>query len=147
MTKQSLLMTTAAALVAAMPAFAQTNTTNEMSTGAQVETSTDVEANAETGASGETTANAETAMSGTTATAAAELNLRAGPGPDMEIIDVIPADGEVTVEGCLESANWCRVTLDGTTGWAYGDISLCRWPKLPSRSCSMRIAANSKSRP
>ncbi|GAD56874.1 DUF1236 domain-containing protein [Limimaricola cinnabarinus] len=131
MTKQSLLMTTAAALVAAMPAFAQTNTTNETSTGAQVETSTDVEANAETGASGETTANAETAMSGTTATAAAELNLRAGPGPDMEIIDVIPADGEVTVEGCLESANWCRVTLDGTTGWAYGDYLTVQMAEAP----------------
>ncbi|MCZ4259877.1 DUF1236 domain-containing protein [Limimaricola sp. G21655-S1] len=100
MTKQSLLMTTAAALVAAMPAFAQTATTETTA---------------------ETTANAETAMAGTMATAATELNLRAGPGPDMEIIDVIPADGEVTVEGCLEEANWCRVTLDGTTGWAYGD--------------------------
>jgi uncharacterized protein YraI len=100
MTKQSLLMTTAAALVAAMPAFAQTATTETTA---------------------ETTANAETAMAGTTATAATELNLRAGPGPEMEIVDVIPADGEVTVEGCLEEANWCRVTLDGTTGWAYGD--------------------------
>lgn len=100
MTKQSLLMTTAAALVAAMPAFAQTATTETTA---------------------ETTANAETAMAGTTATAATELNLRAGPGPEMEIVDVIPTDGEVTVEGCLEEANWCRVTLDGTTGWAYGD--------------------------
>lgn len=110
MTKQSLLMTTAAALVAAMPAFAQTATT---------ETST------------ETTASAETAQAGTTAHAATELNLRAGPGPDMEIIDVIPADGEVMVEGCLESANWCKVTLNGTTGWAYGDYLTVKMAEAP----------------
>ncbi|MGR3465379.1 DUF1236 domain-containing protein [Limimaricola sp.] len=110
MTKQSLLMTTAAALVAAMPAFAQTATTETTA---------------------ETTASAETAMSGTAATAATELNLRAGPGPDMEIVDVIPADGEVTVEGCLEESNWCRVTLDGTTGWAYGDYLTVKMAEAP----------------
>ncbi|SDE94062.1 DUF1236 domain-containing protein [Limimaricola pyoseonensis] len=98
MLKSKLLMTSAAAILAAAPVLAQTATTTT-----------------------EATANAETAVAGTTAMAATELNLRAGPGPDMEIIDVIPADGEVTVEGCLESANWCQVTLNGTTGWAYGD--------------------------
>ena len=55
------------------------------------------------------------------ATATTDLNLRAGPGPNYEIVDVIAGDDTVTVSGCLEAANWCEVTYDGTTGWAYGD--------------------------
>ena len=135
MTKQSLLMTTAAALVAAMPAFAQTSTTvqTDIDTGAAV--STEAEATAPTDASTDAaagmTASSSTATSGTTAIAATELNLRAGPGPEMEIIDVIPADGEVTVEGCLDASNWCEVSLDGTTGWAYGDYLTVQTAEAP----------------
>lgn len=55
------------------------------------------------------------------ATAATDLNLRAGPGGDQQVVGVIPSGGEVTVDGCLEAANWCQVTFDGTQGWAYGD--------------------------
>ena len=55
------------------------------------------------------------------ATAATDLNLRAGPAPTAEIISVIPADGAVKVEGCLDTSSWCRVDFDGTQGWAYGD--------------------------
>jgi hypothetical protein len=33
---------------------------------------------------------------------------------------VIPANGEVMVEGCLETANWCQVNFQGTQGWAHG---------------------------
>jgi len=55
------------------------------------------------------------------ATAATDLNLRAGPGPEQEIVGLIPAGGAVTVEGCMDTANWCRVDHEGTLGWAYGD--------------------------
>ncbi|EAR49566.1 hypothetical protein OG2516_13801 [Oceanicola granulosus HTCC2516] len=48
-----------------------------------------------------------------------DLNIRSGPGPDFEVVGVIPEDGNVTVEGCLENGNWCEVTYDGTTGWSY----------------------------
>ncbi|MBV0912515.1 DUF1236 domain-containing protein [Rhodobacteraceae bacterium ASV31] len=57
----------------------------------------------------------------TTTTAWTDLNLRAGPGPQFEIIGVIPANGEVTVEGCLETASWCKVNHVGMDGWASGD--------------------------
>ncbi|MFN3823732.1 MAG: DUF1236 domain-containing protein [Pseudorhodobacter sp.] len=50
-----------------------------------------------------------------------DLNLRSGPGPQFEIISVIPANGEVIVEGCLDAASWCKVTHDGMAGWASGD--------------------------
>jgi len=57
----------------------------------------------------------------TMATAATDLNLRAGPGPTYEILSVIPATQNVTVEGCLEASNWCRVSYDAFHGWASGD--------------------------
>jgi hypothetical protein len=63
---------------------------------------------------------ASTAFAQTTATATTDLNLRSGPGPTHEILGVIPADGSVTVDGCVGEAEWCRVTHDGTEGWAFG---------------------------
>lgn len=57
----------------------------------------------------------------TNASAWTDLNLRTGPGPQFEIIGVIPASGEVMIEGCLEAASWCKITHDGTNGWASGD--------------------------
>jgi uncharacterized protein YraI len=61
------------------------------------------------------------AYSATEATAWTDLNLRSGPGPVYQILGVIPANGLVTVDGCLETANWCKVSYDGTEGWASGD--------------------------
>ncbi len=59
------------------------------------------------------------AMAQTMASATTELNVRAGPGPGYEVIDAIPADGEVTVQGCTETGNWCQVSFNGQTGWSY----------------------------
>ncbi len=56
-----------------------------------------------------------------TATAVTDLNIRAGPGPQHEIIGVIGANEQASVQGCLEASKWCRVSHDGTEGWAYGD--------------------------
>ena len=61
------------------------------------------------------------AQAATEASAWTDLNLRAGPGPMYEIVGVIPAEGIVAVEGCLDAANWCKVSFDGTVGWASGD--------------------------
>jgi hypothetical protein len=63
---------------------------------------------------------ATTALADTSATATTDLNLREGPGPMHAIISVIPEGGSVTVDGCLEASDWCRVSRDGTDGWAYG---------------------------
>lgn len=53
------------------------------------------------------------------ATAATDLNLRAGPGAWHEVLTVIPANATASVEGCLEEVEWCSVTYNGTSGWAY----------------------------
>ncbi len=51
---------------------------------------------------------ASPAVAQVAATAATDLNLRAGPGPEQEIVGLIPLGGAVTVEGCLDDASWCR---------------------------------------
>ena len=53
------------------------------------------------------------------ATATTDLNLRMGPGPMYKVIDVIDANEMVMVEGCVDTANWCKVMLGDQTGWSY----------------------------
>lgn len=48
-----------------------------------------------------------------------DLNMRSGPGPDFEVVEVIPAETAVTVESCLEDQGWCRVSHAGASGWSY----------------------------
>ncbi|SIN94369.1 DUF1236 domain-containing protein [Vannielia litorea] len=55
------------------------------------------------------------------ATATTDLNLRAGPGPEYPVVGTIQARTQAEVEGCLEAANWCKVTYMGQEGWAFGD--------------------------
>ncbi|ETX14616.1 hypothetical protein OCH239_21670 [Roseivivax halodurans JCM 10272] len=55
-------------------------------------------------------------MSASTTT---DLNFRAGPGPQYATQGVIPSDTTVDVTGCLEGGEWCEVTYDGQTGYAY----------------------------
>lgn len=56
----------------------------------------------------------------TAAMAWTDLNLRAGPGPGFAILEVIPAQSAVMIEGCLEASDWCSVTHGATKGWASG---------------------------
>ena len=55
------------------------------------------------------------------ATATTDLNMRAGPGPNYEVVDVIDGNDAVTVVGCLPGSAWCRVQYQGQEAWAYGD--------------------------
>src|SRR5262249_6783071 len=45
-----------------------------------------------------------------------DLNLRAGPGPDYEVLAAMPAGTTVDVMG--SQASWCQVAFGGTTGYA-----------------------------
>lgn len=49
------------------------------------------------------------------AVAAADLNMRAGPGTHYAVLDVIPFGEPVAVGRC--SGSWCRVDFDGLQGW------------------------------
>lgn len=54
-----------------------------------------------------------------TASTTTDLNFRAGPGPQYAAEGVIPAGAAVDVAGCLDGGEWCEVTYDGQTGYAY----------------------------
>ncbi|MDX2483748.1 MAG: DUF1236 domain-containing protein [Pseudodonghicola sp.] len=57
----------------------------------------------------------------TQAMAWTDLNMRDGPSPMHSIVDVIPANNTVMVQGCLADASWCQVSHGETTGWAAGN--------------------------
>lgn len=61
------------------------------------------------------------AFAETAATAGTDLNMRAGPGVQHEVTGTIKGGDDLTVNGCIESANWCEVVYQDMTGWAYGD--------------------------
>ncbi|ARJ69335.1 DUF1236 domain-containing protein [Paracoccus contaminans] len=67
------------------------------------------------------TALAGAAAAETTATAATDLNLRSAPQSTASIVAVIGNGDKVSVNGCIESANWCEVSYKDQKGWAYGD--------------------------
>lgn len=55
------------------------------------------------------------------ATATVDLNVRSGPGPQYQAVGVIPSGTSATVQGCLEQSQWCEVSFEGGSGWAYSD--------------------------
>lgn len=57
----------------------------------------------------------------TAVVAAADLNVRSGPGPQYPIIGVLPIDGQATLGGCVEASSWCEISFEGLNGWAYSD--------------------------
>ena len=62
---------------------------------------------------------ATTAIASTSATATTDLNLRSLPDVCGDILAVIPGDAGVTVDQCVADGTWCKVTFEGTEGWAY----------------------------
>ena len=53
------------------------------------------------------------------AQATTDLNMRAGPGPQYEVLGTIGANAPVTILGCTEARSWCQVEWQGQTGWAF----------------------------
>jgi uncharacterized protein YraI len=53
--------------------------------------------------------------------ATTDLNVRAGPGPQYEVVGVIGADQSAQLQGCLQGSKWCQVDVNGRQGWAYSD--------------------------
>lgn len=52
-------------------------------------------------------------------TATADLNVRAGPGTEFEVVGVVGNRESVSIQGCLEGSKWCA--LSGSNGWVYSD--------------------------
>lgn len=66
-------------------------------------------------------ATAPTLASSAEAIAATDLNIRSGPGPQFDVVGVIPGGSQAGVDGCLAELSWCKVMYDGVEGWSYSD--------------------------
>lgn len=60
------------------------------------------------------------------ATTTTDLNLRAGPGSNYQVLTTMPRGAEVNLNGCVEGTNWCQVNFSGTTGYAYDDYLMAK---------------------
>lgn len=61
-------------------------------------------------------AHAQSAVVATT-----DLNVRAGPGPQHQVVGVLGAGQSVNLDGCLDASKWCVVAFEGGQGWVYSD--------------------------
>ncbi|MDQ2633771.1 MAG: DUF1236 domain-containing protein [Pseudomonadota bacterium] len=53
--------------------------------------------------------------------ATTDLNVRAGPGPQHQVLGVLGAGQSANLDGCLEASKWCVVAFNGGEGWVYSD--------------------------
>ena len=53
--------------------------------------------------------------------ATTDLNVRAGPGPQHQVVGVLGAGQSANLDGCLEASKWCVVAFNGGQGWVYSD--------------------------
>jgi uncharacterized protein YraI len=49
--------------------------------------------------------------------ATTDVNMRAGPGTEYPVVDLIPADAHIDIHGCLSDGAWCDVSWKGERGW------------------------------
>jgi uncharacterized protein YraI len=61
------------------------------------------------------------ALADTAVSAVADLNVRAGPGPQYPVIGVLAAGQSATLTGCIENSKWCTIAEAGGQGWVYSD--------------------------
>lgn len=59
------------------------------------------------------------ASAATVVKATTPLNVRAGPGPQYNVVGVIKQDGRTHMLGCIQDSPWCQVDYHGKQGWAY----------------------------
>lgn len=53
-----------------------------------------------------------------TALVTTDLNVRAGPGTNYQVIGLLPSGSIVDVAGCLRGYAWCRINWRGYDAWA-----------------------------
>ncbi|PAQ02224.1 MAG: DUF1236 domain-containing protein [Mesorhizobium sp.] len=61
------------------------------------------------------------ALADTAVSAVADLNVRAGPGPQYPVIGTLAAGQSATLEGCIQNSKWCTIAEANGQGWIYSD--------------------------
>jgi len=61
------------------------------------------------------------AFSQSAVVATTDLNVRAGPSPQHQVVGVLGAGQSVQLDGCMQGSKWCVVAFDGGQGWVYSD--------------------------
>jgi uncharacterized protein YraI len=61
------------------------------------------------------------ALADTAVSAVADLNVRAGPGPQYPVIGVLAAGQSATLDGCIQNSKWCTIAEANGQGWIYSD--------------------------
>lgn len=61
------------------------------------------------------------AMAQTMATAAADVDIRTGPGAQYPITASVGVGSPVSLIGCVEASDWCEVHVGNQAGWTYAD--------------------------
>ncbi|TIM22671.1 MAG: hypothetical protein E5Y69_29745, partial [Mesorhizobium sp.] len=59
------------------------------------------------------------ALADTAVSAVADLNVRAGPGPQYPVIGTLAAGQSATLEGCIQNSKWCTIAEANGQGWIY----------------------------
>ena len=72
-------------------------------------------------AAGAVLAMTGTAFAQSAVVATTDLNVRAGPGPQHQVLGVLGAGQSATLNGCLEGSKWCVVAFENGDGWVYSD--------------------------
>jgi uncharacterized protein YraI len=48
-----------------------------------------------------------------------DVHMRAGPRRDYPVVAILPANAQVTVQGCLADYSWCDVIAPAVRGWVW----------------------------
>jgi uncharacterized protein YraI len=64
---------------------------------------------------------AGTAAADTMVSATIDLNVRAGPGPEYQVIGFLGAGEQAPLTGCLKDSRWCTVSTQNGEGWVFSD--------------------------
>lgn len=63
----------------------------------------------------------------------ADLNMRAGPGTNYQVLATVPRGGGVTVFGCTPDRGWCDAAFVNVRGWVSGRyLAYGAYPAYPA---------------
>ncbi|MEP3045633.1 MAG: SH3 domain-containing protein [Roseibium sp.] len=75
----------------------------------------------------------------------ANLNMRAGPGTNYQVITTLPVGAGVTIFGCTADFKWCDAAFTNVKGWvsgkylSYGGAGIYYGRPIPSTGINLGV--------